>query len=61
MTTDNKTISISAELYRQLEARVSSTSFSSVDEYATSLLVQVIKKEEEEEVKRRVRALGYME
>ena len=59
MKKDNKTIS-----------RLSSTSFNSVDEYVTFILEQVIKeeepeagftKEEEAEVRKRLRALGYID
>ena len=63
-------VSLSAELYSRVEARVTATDFGTVDEYVTFVLEEVLKderqeakpgnKEEEEEVKRRLRALGYL-
>lgn len=65
------TVFISAQLYGRLEKRVGDTGFSSVDEYVTFVLEEVLKeeggegtaftKEEEEEVKKRLRALGYLD
>ena len=60
-----------AELYRRIEERAKATSFSSVDEYVIFVLDEVLKEdgeeerafsqEEEEEVKKRLRDLGYLE
>jgi len=68
----SKTVSLSAELYGRIEERVNVTGFGSVDEYITFVLEEVLKdedegdrvafsKEEEEEVKKRLRALGYLD
>ena len=66
-----KAVFLSAELYNRIEERVKETGFSSVDEYVTFVLEEVLKgegeeetafsKEEEEEVKKRLRALGYLD
>jgi Arc/MetJ-type ribon-helix-helix transcriptional regulator len=68
---ESKGVFLSAELYSRIEARVGDTGFSSVDEYVTFVLEEVLKeegeeetafsKEEEEEVKKRLRALGYLD
>ncbi len=68
----SKAVSLSAELYGRIEERVRETGFGSVDEYVTFVLEEVLKeegeetevaftKEEEEEVKKRLRALGYLD
>ena len=68
----NKAVSISAELYGKIAERVEATGFSSVEEYVTFVLEEVLKddgeeekvafsKEEEEEVKKRLKALGYLD
>lgn len=60
-----------AELYGRIEERVKATGFGSVDEYVMFILEEVLKeereegdrvfsKEEEEEVKKRLRDLGYL-
>ena len=55
-----------AELYQKIEKRVKATGFGSVDEYVISVLEEILaedrvsSKEEEEEVKRRLRDLGYL-
>ncbi|HIP63132.1 MAG TPA: CopG family transcriptional regulator [Archaeoglobus profundus] len=65
-------IKIPAELYEKIERRVKNTEFKSVDEYVTYVLrevlasleeeeEQVFTKEEEEKVKERLRALGYLD
>jgi len=65
-------IKIPAELYEKIEKRVKNTEFKSVDEYVTYVLrevlasleeeeEQVFTKEEEEKVKERLRALGYLD
>jgi len=67
---DKKEVSLPAELYNRIEERVKVTEFSSVEEYVTFVLEEVLKeddegpsftKEEEEEVKKRLKALGYLE
>ena len=69
---ESKAVSLSAELYGRIEERVRDTGFGSVDEYVTFVLEEVLKeegeetevafsKEEEEEVKKRLRALGYLD
>lgn len=66
----NKTVSLPAELYSMVEERVKATGFASVEEYIIFVLKEVLKeegseedgafsKEEEEEVKKRLKALGY--
>ena len=66
----SKEIFLSSELYEKVEERVKETGFSSVDEYVTFVLEEVLKngeeetafsKEDEEEVKKRLRALGYLD
>jgi Arc/MetJ-type ribon-helix-helix transcriptional regulator len=65
-----KTVNISAELYDKIKARIGSSGFSSVDEYVAFVLEQVIQGDEPEtkmseadeaEVKKRLKALGYLE
>ena len=68
---ESKGVFLSSELYNKIEERVRETGFSSVDEYVTFVLEEVLKeegegeaafsKEEEEEVKKRLRALGYLD
>jgi len=69
---ESKAVSLSAELYGRIEERVRDTGFGSVDEYVTFVLEEVLKeegeetevafsKEEEEEVKKRLRSLGYLD
>ncbi len=68
----NKAVFISNELYGKIEERVEATCFGSVEEYVTFVLEEVLKddgeeekvafsKEEEEEVKKRLKALGYLD
>lgn len=64
---EKKSISLPAELYQRIEKRVKATGFSSVDEYVIFVLDEMLaeggvsgKEEEEEEVKKRLRALGYL-
>ncbi len=65
-------VEVPDEIYRKLEERVKETSFSSVDEYVTYILREVLasleeeeeevfSEEEEEKVKERLRALGYLD
>lgn len=66
-----KAVMLSAELYNKIEGRVEDTGFGSVDEYVVFVLEEVLQEEgleesafsaeEEEEVKKRLKALGYME
>ena len=66
---ERKTVFLPAELYSRIEERVKATAFSSVDEYVIFVLEEVLKeegeeekapsKEDEEEVRRRLKALGY--
>ena len=69
---ESKGVFLSAELYGRIEERVKTTGFGSVDEYVIFVLEEVLKeegeeaerafsKEEEEEVKKRLRALGYLD
>ncbi len=67
---ETSTISIPTPLYKKLEERIEGTGFDSVSSYATYVLREVISGEEEEEepyskedeekVKERLRALGYL-
>ena len=65
----SKAVSLPAELYSRIEERAKSTGFNSIDDYIVFILEEVIKdegevaisKEDEEEVKRRLRALGYQD
>lgn len=59
-----------AELYSKIEERVKGTDFGSADEYVEFILEEVIKEkegesafseEEEEEVKKRLKDLGYLD
>ncbi|RLE11550.1 CopG family transcriptional regulator [Candidatus Aerophobetes bacterium] len=68
---EKKAVFLSADLYKKIEERVKVTEFNSVEEYVTFVLEEVLKdegeeektfsKEEEEEVKKRLRALGYLD
>jgi len=66
-----KAVYIPEEIYNKIEQRVADTEFDSVDEYIAFVLAEVLKendeedrsaysKEDEEEVKKRLRALGYL-
>ena len=66
---ESKAVFIPAKLYSRIEERVKTTGFGSVDEYVIFVLDEVLQeegeegerafnKEEEEEVKKRLRALG---
>ena len=71
MEEGKKAVLLPAELYSQVLGRVEATGFGSVDEYITFVLEEVLKedveeeiafsKEEEEEVKKRLRSLGYLD
>jgi len=70
MKEERKTVSLPAELYGKIEQRIAGTEFDSVDEYVNFVLAEVFKeeeaetsfsKEDEEEVKRRLKSLGYLD
>jgi len=71
MGEEKKSVSIPAELYDAIGQRVSETEFNSVEEYVTFVLEEVLRDDEEdeiafspedeEEVKKRLRALGYLD
>ena len=69
---EKRTLSLPAELYGRIEERVKATEFGSVDEYVIFVLEEVLREEEEEEkrafskeeeaeVKKRLKALGYLD
>jgi len=67
------TVSIPVELYEKIKQRIKETEFTSVSDYVTYVLKEVLAsleeeeeeevftKEEEEKVKERLRALGYLD
>jgi Arc/MetJ-type ribon-helix-helix transcriptional regulator len=71
MSEKTKSISVPADIYDRIEERVKATEFGSVEEYVLFILEEVLKDEEEEEqayteadeaeVKKRLKALGYMD
>ncbi len=73
MSEEKKNVPIPTELYDAIANRVKETEFSSVEEYVTFVLEEVIKDEDEdeeetpftpedeEEVKKRLKALGYLD
>ena len=69
---ENRTVLLPGELYSRIEERVQATGFGSVDEYAIFVLEEILKEEneeveqgfseeEEDEVKKRLKALGYLD
>jgi hypothetical protein len=67
---EKKAVFLSAELYSRVEERAKATDFGSVDEYVEFVLAEVVKGEEEEkafseeeekEVKKRLKDLGYLD
>lgn len=69
---ESRAVLLAAKLYGRIEERVKATDFGSVDEYVTFVLEEVLKdeeqegerafsKEEEEEVKKRLKNLGYLD
>jgi len=69
---ENKAVFLPVELYSRVEERVEATDFGAVDEYVIFVLEEILKdeggeedraftKEEEEEVKKRLRGLGYLD
>ena len=71
MSEEKRTVPIPAKLYDAIDQRVRETEFNSVEEYVTFVLEEVLKDddeeeiaftpEDEEEVKKRLRALGYLD
>ena len=72
MAEEKKNVAIPAQLYDAINQRVMETEFTSVEEYVTFVLEEVLKEddeeedvafspEDEEEVKKRLRALGYLD
>ena len=68
MSKESKDVSLPAELYGRIEERVKATGFGSVDEYVIFVLEEVLKdeeeaysKEDEAEVRKRLKALGYLD
>lgn len=65
----SKAVLLPPELYSQIEERAKATGFNSTDDYVVFVLEEVVKEEEEvapskgeeEELKRRLRALGYQD
>ena len=66
------TVSIPAPLFKKIEQRIKGTGFTSVSSYVTYVLREVVSeeeeeaaepftKEDEERVKQRLRALGYLD
>ena len=68
---ENKAVYLSTELYDRVKERAEATDFGSIEEYITFVLQEVLKEEEpeeiamdreqEKEVKKRLRALGYLD
>ena len=68
---EGKAVFLPTELYDQVRKRVEAADFASVDEYVIFVLSEVLKEEEneeialsdeqEEEVKKRLRSLGYLD
>ncbi len=67
-----KAVFLSALLYGRIEERVQATEFDSVEDYVSYVMEEILREEdseeeptfseaEEEEVKNRLRALGYLE
>jgi 16S rRNA C1402 N4-methylase RsmH len=53
-------VKIPKDIIRKIEERIKGTEFTSVDEYAAFVLEEVIK-EDEQKVKERLKALGYLD
>ena len=68
---EKKAVSLPGGLYSKIEERVKATEFRSVEEYIIFVLEEVLKdegeeekafsKEDAEEVKKRLKALGYLD
>ena len=72
MKGEKKAVFLPAELFIQIDKRAKSTGFSSVDEYITFIIEEVLReeneeekvsfsKEEEDEIKKRLKGLGYLD
>lgn len=70
MKEEKKAVSLPAELYSKIEQIIIGTEFNSVDEYVLFVLGEIVREEEpevafseydEEVVKKRLRALGYLD
>ena len=68
----SKAVNLPAELYNRVKERAEATSFGSVEEYGAFVLAEVLEEgdegeklaidgEQEEEVKKRLKALGYLD
>ena len=67
---ESRAVNLPAELYKQIKDRAEATDFKSVDEYVIFVLSEVLKEaeetvtidpEQEAEVKKRLKALGYLD
>lgn len=68
---EGKAVYLTAELYDRVKERAEATDFGSIEEYITFVLQEVLKeegpeeiavdREQEKEVKKRLRALGYLD
>ncbi len=69
---ERKKLNLPSELYDHIEERAKTTGFGSADDYVIFILEEVLKdegkdedrafsKEEEEDVKKRLKALGYID
>ena len=66
-----KSVSLPMELYERIGQRIGNTEFHSVDEYVIFVLAEILREDgveepafsqqEEEEVKRRLKGLGYLD
>ncbi len=69
---ESGTVNLPAELYKRIKDRAAATNFESVDEYVIFVLSEVLKEEDEseklaidneqeKEIKKRLRELGYLD
>jgi len=69
---ESRAVNLPAELYKQIKDRAEATDFKSVDEYVIFVLSEVLKEEDEseklavdseqeKEIKKRLKALGYLD
>ncbi len=69
---ESGTVNLPAELYKRIKDRAAATNFESVDEYVIFVLSEVLKEEvedeklavdseQEKEIKKRLKALGYLD
>jgi len=67
MSAQKRSVEIPANLYRRIEEHIRGTDFSSVEDFVAFVLQEVLEDmegrpgEEDERVKRRLQALGYLE